>query len=125
MLQNGHVYLTVQNYAAEKSNASHKKLKATFVAEVSSDNGKVDGDIVFKKRSINKKSRKQDLLREAMGSTKGDSAALNGKEIGPKDCRRELLTNASLVVPPSSVTNCNTISEKIASVSKGILVFFR
>ncbi|XP_049381217.1 histone-lysine N-methyltransferase ATXR7-like isoform X8 [Solanum stenotomum] len=103
---------------AGKSNASRKKLKATFVAEVCSDNGKVDGDVVFRKRSISKKSRKQDLLGEATGSTKVDNADLNGIAIGPKDCRRELFANASLVVPPSSVTNCNTISEKIASVSK-------
>ncbi|KAJ8565216.1 hypothetical protein K7X08_007792 [Anisodus acutangulus] len=102
---------------AGKSNASRKKLKATFVAEVSSDNGKVDGDFGFKKRSINK-SRKQNLSGEATGSTKGDNAALSGKEIGPKDCRRELFTNASLVVPPSSVVKCNTISEKVASVSE-------
>ncbi|XP_055818923.1 histone-lysine N-methyltransferase ATXR7 [Solanum dulcamara] len=104
---------------AGKSNPSHKKLKATSVAEVSSGNGKVDGDVVFRKRSSKKKSRKQDLWDEATGSTKGDNAALNGKEIEPKDSLREVFTNASLVVPPSSVTNCNAISEKIASVSKG------
>ncbi|XP_015164711.1 histone-lysine N-methyltransferase ATXR7 isoform X9 [Solanum tuberosum] len=103
---------------AGKSNASRKKLKATFIAEVCSDNGKVDGDVVFRKRSISKKSRKQDLLGEATGSTKVDNADLNGIAFGPKDCRRELFANASLVVPPSSVTNCNTITEKIASVSK-------
>ncbi|XP_049372942.1 uncharacterized protein LOC125837908 isoform X1 [Solanum verrucosum] len=103
---------------AGKSNASRKKLKTIFVAEVCSDNGKVDGDVVFRKRSISKKSRKQDLLGEATGSTKVDNADLNGIAIGPKDCLRELFANASLVVPPSSVTNCNTISEKIASVSK-------
>nr|XP_025885096.1 histone-lysine N-methyltransferase ATXR7 isoform X3 [Solanum lycopersicum] len=105
-------------YKAGKSNASRKKLKATFVAEVCSDNGEVSPDIVFRKRSIRKKSRKQDLLVEATGSTKVDNADLNGIEIRPKDCRRELFTNASLVVPPSSVTNCNTISEKISSASK-------
>ncbi|MCD7451528.1 hypothetical protein HAX54_012514 [Datura stramonium] len=103
--------------SAGGSSASLKKLKAAFVAEVSSDYGKVDGDVGFKKRSINK-SRKQDLLGEATRSTKGDNAALSGKEIGPKDCRRELLTNASLVVPPSSVINCYTISDKVASVSE-------
>ncbi|XP_059278499.1 histone-lysine N-methyltransferase ATXR7-like isoform X2 [Lycium ferocissimum] len=100
-----------------RSNASRKNMKATFIAEVSGDNGRVDGDVGLKKRSINK-SRKQDLLGEATGSTKGDNAALSGKEIGPKDCRRELLTNASLVVPPSSAIKCNTISEKVASVSE-------
>ncbi|TMX00894.1 hypothetical protein EJD97_025744 [Solanum chilense] len=105
-------------YKAGKSNASRKKLKATFVAEVCSDNGKVSPDIVFRKSSISKKSRKQDFLVEATGSTKVDNADLDGIEIRPKDCRRELFTNASLVVPPASVTNCNTISEKIASVSK-------
>ncbi|KAJ8574167.1 hypothetical protein K7X08_025972 [Anisodus acutangulus] len=102
---------------AGQSNASHKKLKATFVAEVSSDNRKVDGDVGFKKRSINIKSRKQDRLGEAT-STKGDNAALSGKEIGLKDCSRELVTNSSLVVPPSSVVKCDTISEKVASVSQ-------
>ncbi|KAK4380664.1 hypothetical protein RND71_002526 [Anisodus tanguticus] len=101
---------------AGQSNASHKKLKATFVAEVSSDNGKVDGDVGFKKRSINIKSRKQDRLGEAT-STEGDNAALSGKEIGLKDCCRELVTNSSLL-PPSSVVKCDTISEKVASVSQ-------
>lgn len=119
----GHVYHTVLNYAAGKSNSNRKKLKATFVAEVSSENGKVDEDIVFKKRSIDKKSRKQDLLGETTGSTKGDNAALKGKEIGPKDCRRVLFTNASLAVPPPSVSNCNSLAGKNASVSKGISVF--
>ncbi|CAN4089654.1 unnamed protein product [Withania somnifera] len=155
-----------------KSNASCNKLKAAFVAEVSSDNGKVDEDVGFKKRSINKKSRTRDLLGKATRSTKGDNATLSArgstasrkkrrvasgdsgnfdgdigvkkrsidksrkqnflgeatestkgdnaassvKEIGLKDCRRELLTNACLVVPPSPVINCNTISEKVASV---------
>ncbi|KAF3659532.1 putative pentatricopeptide repeat-containing protein, mitochondrial-like [Capsicum annuum] len=103
---------------AGKSNSNRKKLKATFVAEVSSENGKVDEDIVFKKRSIDKKSRKQDLLGETTGSTKGDNAALKGKEIGPKDCRRVLFTNASLAVPPPSVSNCNSLAGKNASVSK-------
>ncbi|CAN4113929.1 unnamed protein product [Withania somnifera] len=102
---------------AGKSNTSRKKLKATFVAEVSSDNGKVDEDVGLKKRSVNK-SRKRDLLGEATGSTKSDNATLCGKEIQSKDYHRELFTNASVVVPPSSLLNCNTISEKVSSVSK-------
>uniref|UniRef100_A0A1U7V270 [histone H3]-lysine(4) N-trimethyltransferase n=1 Tax=Nicotiana sylvestris TaxID=4096 RepID=A0A1U7V270_NICSY len=101
---------------AGRSNATRKKLKATFVAEDSGDIGKVDGDVGFKKRS--NKSRKQDLLGEATESTKGDNAASSVKEIRLKECRGELFTDASLVVPPSPVINCNTISEKVASVSR-------
>ncbi|XP_009601073.1 histone-lysine N-methyltransferase ATXR7 isoform X3 [Nicotiana tomentosiformis] len=102
---------------AERSNASRNKLKATFVVEDSSNNGKVDGDVGFKKRSSNK-SRKRDLLGEATERSKGDNAASSVKEIRLKECRRELFTDASLVVPPSLVINCNTISEKVASVSR-------
>ncbi|XP_009601077.1 histone-lysine N-methyltransferase ATXR7 isoform X6 [Nicotiana tomentosiformis] len=102
---------------AGRSNATRKKLKSTFVAEDSGDIGKVDGDVGFKKRSSNK-SRKQNLLGEATESTKGDNATSSVKKIGLKDCHRELFTNASLVVPPSVVINCNTISEKVASFSK-------
>ncbi|XP_019249154.1 PREDICTED: histone-lysine N-methyltransferase ATXR7 isoform X2 [Nicotiana attenuata] len=106
----------VASVSRERSNASRNKRKATFVVEDSSNNGKVDGDVGFKKRSSNK-SRKQDLLGEATESTKGDNAASSVKEIRLKECRRELFTDASLVVPPSPV-NCNTISEKVASVSR-------
>lgn len=82
----------------------------------------VDGNIGIKKRTINK-STKQDPLGEETEINKGDNAALHVEEIGLKDCHKELFTNAALVVPPSSVINFNTISEKVASVSRGLSVF--
>ncbi|PHT52042.1 hypothetical protein CQW23_06504 [Capsicum baccatum] len=61
--------ITIQCALGVKSCKS-QKAKGHF-CEVSDDNGKVDRNVGFKKRSINKLSKNQDLLGEATGRTKG------------------------------------------------------
>ncbi|KAF3667781.1 hypothetical protein FXO38_08432 [Capsicum annuum] len=69
--------IKAEDFSGVKSCKS-QKAKGHF-CEVSDDNGKVDRNVGFKKRSINKISKNQDLLGEATGSTKGGEKVVCAK----------------------------------------------